>query len=808
MKINTLKYSSKRKGFILFVVLGILSILGLLFYSIHQRSGQRNLEAHKHHFNESSRTLSQSGIELFNGAFREGIKTPSDFNLKSILNRSNSYKDSFYGLLLLDIPKLKILLTPDKKHLDNEYKSLEHDQIFSRFSDSYKKMYSNLLSYYPKSTLTFRLLLKIQPLYGGVLKIDSFESSSTLKDFVEKRIDLEFCADATYRFTKKTTCVNKSLKIYNLYNPVLSKFTFFHKIPISDKYNSFVTNVSGRPESPIKFAPLILTNGPFGNDEVPDDQMILGALGDNKKASSLDGLTRQGSIKKSRDSIYRRGYLFFGMGPENQIPMTSGFTRSSELGSKNYSAGQFFHLYNPAIKDPDEDNDGGAESPHIIPFNKPDFFSNPLPIISKHLQDPKERDIDAQPLLYNTYLGYHKPSDIDYQQYVPAFEKYSSLIHPFGADYYPSRAKTIGPATFNVIKIARYFLDEQSGDADEDNLRPCTTAQIKKIKRRDANIGIIPNSNPSRYKTHMRIENPEANYRTLTDCDPPQSFVLNEQWTIPFIFPEFQQYAEVMSKEVKIPMNETLDYPHFSHAVIPPTGHANFEGYMLPNTYDGLKAEDIDENDTNSYLSLTEIWPLAKSNIRSENSYYVNGLVSDFTNSNFISSAINTHSFYRPYSSLKQLKEDGILISNGSKYFLDGKGVQITYQGDLLLDQDIIVQGHTNITVSGNCFLAPISSQFYTAFNCQNIILLPSKRLGKDVHVYDAFLNAEFKISKADPFKGIYIFGGIAMSDIDRSIFLNSSHVQYNINYSPFEDQRDYFYRMVLDDHVKNGRTL
>ncbi|MCJ8346779.1 hypothetical protein MJH12_14655, partial [bacterium] len=644
---KTSSYSSPRKGFILFVVLGILSILALLFYSIHQRSGQRNLEAHRHFFHEASRTLSQSGVELLSGAFREGIKTPPDFKLDNLLHQTNLHQDSFYGLFLLDIPKLNASLN---KYAENDLKRiLDHDELLSRFPQEYQTMLDNLLIHYPGSSLNFSLVMENSTLHIKQSLQDPEEEKHSYQDYVEKSVILEFCATATYRHTNKSTCIEKKFKVYNLYNPILNRFTFFHKTPIGSYYNNYIPDTSGRPSIENKMAPLILTNGPLGNSEVPDDQQLLGALGDNKTPSELDGLTNPESIKKSRDSIYRRGYLFFGMGEENAIKMSHGFTRSSDLEDENYSAGQFFHLYNPAIVNTYlEVEDGGAMSPQINPFKKPDFFSKDVPLISTHLQAPLEREQFARPLLYNTYIGHYLPPNRGYQEYVPEADKFASLIHPFGSDFNPSRAKTIGPANFHVVKIVRYLLDGNADSTDEDDLRACSPDDIY---QQDAYLGVIPESTASRYLTHLTIPStPSAIHRNLVDCDASQNFVLGAEWTIASVFPTFEEYEKYMSGVIKIPMNETLDYPHFSHTIIPPDGHSDYNGPMFPNQYQGLKAgEEIDPEFPPSIEELVEIWPLPASNIRSKDSYYVNGLVHEFTNADFVRQAIYNHIFTAPF---------------------------------------------------------------------------------------------------------------------------------------------------------------
>ncbi|MCO4783937.1 MAG: hypothetical protein KC646_16540 [Candidatus Cloacimonetes bacterium] len=803
MQLKKTNTSSKNKGFILFAVLGILSILGILFYTIHRQSAQRNLEAHRHYFNESSRTLSQAGVELLNGAFREGTKTPSDFQLKSLIQTNNLHKSSFYGLFLLDIPKLMDYLTSETKESDT--RKMYHDQVISYFPNEYIKMYENLMAYYPDSTLEFSISVHPKTLYTDQTFSEMKTNPPSVRDYVEKEVYLGFCASATYRSTSRNTCINKKFKTYNLYNPVLNKFTFFHKSPIGNYYNNYIATSSGRPHQDNTLFPMMLVNGPYNDSTVPDDQMILGKLGDNKDPGDLNSLTLPSSIKKAQESIYRRGYLFFGMGDNNAIKMTHGYTTSGEFEDENYSAGQFFHLYNPALGNPKDDNQGGANSPQIIPFKKPEFFKNTAPAFSLHSQEPTEREIDAQPMLYNSFLGYYDPPERGYQEYVPQADRFSSLIHPFGADYYPSRAKTVGPANFHVIKMVRYLLDTNAGNEDEDDLRPCSSDDVFSP---DSDLGVIPNSTESRYLTHMRLKEPISFYGGLVDCDAPLGFRVGEAWTIPFVFPEFSEYKEYMSQEKVIPMNETLSYPHFSHSVIPPEGHSNFESHMFPEIYEGLDPKkELDPEFPPSSDDLMEVWPLPQSPLRSKDSFYVNGLVSDFTNSGFITNTIQKHDFYTSYTSIEQLIDEGFLISQGSKYYLDGKGMQISFSGELVLDKDIVVQNHTNIMVNGDCFLAPIESAFYTSFTCENITLLPSTSYTKDTHVYDAFLNAKQGIHKGHSGKGAYIFGGIAMNTLNPSMFHNSTQVQYNMDYSPLEPQRDMFYRMVLDDHIITSRT-
>ncbi|MCJ8346780.1 hypothetical protein MJH12_14660, partial [bacterium] len=133
-------------------------------------------------------------------------------------------------------------------------------------------------------------------------------------------------------------------------------------------------------------------------------------------------------------------------------------------------------------------------------------------------------------------------------------------------------------------------------------------------------------------------------------------------------------------------------------------------------------------------------------------------------------------------------------------------GMQLSFKGDFVLEHETTIVGHTNIIIDGNCLFTPVYSKFYASFTCNNITF--SNDLGRlgAPRVYEAFFNARKKILRTHSSiipQPASILGGISMSKVDLSIIVNAiTSVQYNVDYSPFEEPRDLLYRMVLDDHI------
>ena len=96
------KYSPTRsnRGFIIFVVTGIVAILGLTLISLNWMTRQQNVQSHKSLYNETARISAEAGLQLLIRAIREGIQTPSEADIERISKTRNYHEKSFYGFFL------------------------------------------------------------------------------------------------------------------------------------------------------------------------------------------------------------------------------------------------------------------------------------------------------------------------------------------------------------------------------------------------------------------------------------------------------------------------------------------------------------------------------------------------------------------------------------------------------------------------------------------------------------------------------------------------------------------------------------
>ena len=776
-----------QRGFIIFVVVGILTILGMTLATLNWMTRQQNTQSHKALYNEVARTSAKAAVQILIRALREGTKTPPDSTIKKLLTDSLFYERSFYGYFLQPISSM-----PNESEI-----MLSHDQLLNLFSDNIKNIYFNFLKATPNLEINFELTIRPEAIYSSVT------GGEIMHDQTEKKVDLELSARATYRGSEKTFKLDKFLMVYNLVGPITSKFTFFHKSSVGNRYNQLITNILGKPilnsSGGFKYKnnfPLILINGPLGNDpRAPGDSILLkGRSGSDFR--DMDYLSDPAEVNRSKESLLNRGFLFFGPGDENVLKLTPG--------SEPTGWGEYFHLFNPYI--------GTTPNTYIAEvMNGPDFFNSSYTIEN---DSPLNNQTKGSAVLQSIYEGFYEPDAYNYFQPNPSqgiignYSAYSSLIHPFGSYQAFSRAYTVGNAYRAVAKISSIGVDRVDDSNDENEQINCL--QVPSVQKRDGRLAILRETtldgwlgqreftmNPiTRSMDNLHKVRPLPDGTQYVCNDEPNMIHVGPEFNYDSIFVEFEQYANYMSKIEYIPINHTIDYPHYTHRIIPPNDHEEFSEFMFPPHAKDRLFEFPDSN--------TETWFLAPTQIHPEKRLYLKGDSDNFYVDN-LNRAREFFTLSNPIDGSEALEKEGYLKKRGNQLILNTHGHLISLFGDLTFDRDLIVEGHSSITVTGNCKVGPVKTAYYFNLHCSNISLRNSGSL-KNYNI-DAFLNSEGSLSKENELDSISIQGGLAVKTLDFSIFQAPTTVLYNPNHSPMKQSYQLFYRMVIDDHNRNWKA-
>ena len=755
-------------------ITGILGILGLVFLMIHWMSRSRNLQAHKVAYNEIARCLAEGGYQVLSNALHKGIKHPDPERIKKWLLAKTNSNLGFYGFLT--------------KLDGGSRQSLEHDEIMTLFSDDYRKILKDLERQYPGAQFKFSLSLDSS----------QFHENQLLKDPKEKIVELRLTSSCSYKGTVKGVRGTRKIAVYNLLSPIISKFTYYHKGNSGDSYNRFGSNIYGRPvilpDGSLKYqeyiAPLVLINGPLEKkpDFVPDS-ILLEAHGSQSAQSSFDYLSDSYQIEKSRKEILRRGFLYFGpdAGAPNIFNLTPG------LDPDGY--GEYFTMFNPAF------GDGPRTYPAVQFLNIPEAFKVPISVLNRMVPSAGIPDFytNGKADIYSLYEGFYEsdptnsytPNPLRGGQIKMGYSEKSSIIHPFGTHKMPSRAYTVGSAYRAIAKISSMGIDRDDSSADESNQGRCLGFAPP---RRDATAAFLHQVDeagfldPQPGYTFDPIRSTLDNRNYANDCNEPSLIQLPSDFNYPFLFPTYESYRAHMSDVILIPMNHLIDFPHYSHRVIPPPGHDSFSKFMFaPHEPESLLEIEA---------PFLEKWVIPPGPLHPKGSVYLEGNVDSFAPDQLLQLRNYIH-----VKNMDEMIELGLLQKVGNEYLLNTRGYQILLESDLILDKPILITDDTNLIVRGECVLPPIQSSFYTQISCKNIQLAGDPRSSNPA-VYRAFLNARGSISKVDPNLGLNIVGGIAMNNLNQTFFKAPSIVQYNIFYSPLENNRDYFYRILMDDRT------
>ncbi len=773
------------RGFIIFVVTGIVAILGLALVTLNWMTRQQNVQSHKSLYNEIARSSAEAGLQLLIRALREGTQTPSEADIDRMSDNSNYHHNSFYGFFLQPSSKLS-------SHLqDNQ---LSHSKIMNLFSKKLKIIHDSYQKLTPGLNLEYTINVESNSLYSNII------GGEILKDEVEKKLNLELICAATYLGTTKSFRLKKFLNVYNLISPITSKFTFFHKSSIGNRYNKLITNLLGKPilnqEGNFKYPynfPLILINGPLkNNSQIPDDSILLAGKG-GIGFENMNHLSARDELEKSKTAILRRGFLYFGPGNDNILRLTPG--------SDPAGWGEYFHLFNPFIG-----NNPNTYTAQIV--NSPEFFQRSQIVQN---QAPINSETRGRAILQSIYEGFYEPDIYIHNRPDPShhilsgYSAYSSLIHPFGSYLAFNRAYTVGNAYRSIVKISSVGVDRL--DTSDDEMEQVICLQVPSVQQRDGRMAILKEAtiegwegsreftlNPLiRTMDNLHKLRPSPNGPAYLCENEPQTLNVGPEFNYNAMFPDYEQYANFMSRIEKLPINHTLDYPHFTHEVIPPSDHQNFVQFMFPPHEKERLYEFADNN--------LETWPLVPSKFHPQGSLYLQGQPDDF-NVDALRAAHQYFSLDDSTDGSASLIEEGFLRDLSRHYVLNTQGHLLKIDGNLTFDKKVIIEDHSALMITGTCSLEEISSNYYFSLQCGQISFRGSEQ--NEGYNVDGFLNSERNISKEDPLTTISVQGAIAMNGLDFTMFQAPTTVIYDMTYSPLEPNYKFFYRIVMDDHNRD----
>jgi hypothetical protein len=239
-----------------------------------------------------------------------------------------------------------------------------------------------------------------------------------------------------------------------------------------------------------------------------------------------------------------------------------------------------------------------------------------------------------------------------------------------------------------------------------------------------------------------------------------------------------------MSEITRVPLNNMIDYPHFTHETIPPHGHADFEKYMFaPDNPEELFRD-------------TEKWPFEKSLLHPADALYFDGSVYDM-NPDLWDGIKDFYSM----NDMEELEKRGYLIKGAQKYYLNTNGHRIGVNGGINLEFPLEVTGHSSLIINGDCRLSGVSAQnVLFAIRCNNIIFSTAKFMKDPEEIFDGLYSAKYNAGKDRPDLKLFIFGGLAVNRLSETIFQSPTAVNYDPFYKPTGEQADFFYRIVMDE--------
>ncbi len=760
------------QGFVLFIVLGILSVVGILFLTLHSRSLQQNRDAHRMFYAESAKTAAEGIVELFVLGFRESVEGPQDPRiLQSAINSNRLNTDAgYFGFFLRDFALIPIAgkgeIPPDQnvEWLKKQGQTVKAMDLFLTQigGDSYQ----------------LKLDYSCQP------RIDR---DAEFVDALLNQCILTFGVAVKFKGVEQGSSRTKILVTYPLSQAILSRFTLFHDDSNLGKYDRLYTDINGVPiirDGNMKYQynfPMYLYHSPLKDPDIKTDLQIYGPAPDSMEA--LDSLRDSSKIKMSKDAIEERGWLYLGDSSSSVLKMTPGMAAAGQqylLLNRNY--------FTTRAK---VTGDNQIRLPNYVRMDPPPRFTEPISF-TYYWDDPEippVSDQDGEVWVEELYEGFYEstgPANPAF--YIPQYSAESSLLKVFGSVDYPSRTYTSGDAYLEFAKLSSLRIDRDQSDSDENSRERCLPSPRHKFESsaviRNLTEFEFINKNPPFYQP-LPLQWTNMNY--IQDCEEPLHLVAQPDFAWELLTPRYSDYESIMSQTMRIHLNNLIDYPHYTHKVFPPHIHENFTDYSFKPKLKQLPGDGSEE----------EIWEHKLSKSLTLSRTYLKGI----PEYNFISAFSNARASFW-YDTQESLEKAGVLKRGGGIYYLNTQGRTIGLWGDLNLDVPVVITGDSSLVVAGLCFLSPVEARgHYAGFECEEIYLTSGNVQPGIPTDYEAQLTSKNSIRKTNPEQIVNIIGSLAVSSLDMSMFLASTTVTYNPKLNPLRQDSWKVYRMALDDH-------
>jgi hypothetical protein len=392
-----------RAGFVVYVLLGALAVLGTLLFALHGFSRQQNVHAHRASYGQLAEGLARSGLTVVLTRFRESFRRSG--KLLPLLATLGSTRLAFF------VRNRPEVITARFSSAEGE-----SDPFFRELlGPDYRYPLDHMLEQLPGARLDVFLTATAVPLFSGV----------GVEDPVEKTCDMSFTARATYMEVTRRVRTGLQLKVVNPIAPLASKFTLFVADAVSG-YNRLENDAAGQPTGAAR--PAVLHNTP------PEDRA------DGLSDASL--IARRAEPGEVRTAMRHRGHVFLGArsGPV-ELNLTAG----------NRDAGEFFHLYSPQRF--------ASGQLYTKLFNPPPYFNAVQGNQVARTRRYDAVDHDQYPYLSSIFFGFYMALENDPNLNESLPDPRSSLLHLYGDVAEPSRTVVWGDVVQDVCKISRIGLE-------------------------------------------------------------------------------------------------------------------------------------------------------------------------------------------------------------------------------------------------------------------------------------------------------------------------------------------------------------
>jgi len=431
LKGGTVFVRANRSGFLVPVVLMVMTVVGLLLFALHSLSEQQNLAAHRFTFSRVADNLAESGLDLLSTRIRESVAaTGAAWSLPLA-------DGPFFPFFLMTAEELRRRL--------GTHDSAAFDTMARRFfGDDWRYALDVLEGEFRGASIELSMAVEPSELYPP---------ATGLLDPVEKRVKVVLRSRATYRGTVSTLQTAQELKVFNPLAPLTCKFSLFvSEAETGDAYNVYKNHENGLPFMGQPQAPFICYNTP--PNALSDTTLTYDNI------PRVDAGTPFASIDEVRQALQHRGFIYLGTrGGDIDLNLTAGESLDDNTApTVDHEAGEFFHLYNPLTRN--------SEVGFFFLKNPPPFFLSTKP------QPPPATD-EQQPYINFLYWGFHQPSPggnslrADGALGESLRTEESSTLHLFGNDNEPSRTYVYGPVYQDIVRFSYLALDRDATDDDE-----------------------------------------------------------------------------------------------------------------------------------------------------------------------------------------------------------------------------------------------------------------------------------------------------------------------------------------------------